>query len=53
MGIVSELVKDIVIPRMAKVRQIFPRERIEDIPSALRTQLTKGKIEKKIKAIRY
>lgn len=44
MGVVSDLLKDIEIPKMAKVRQIFPRERIEDIPSAVRKELLRQEI---------
>jgi hypothetical protein len=49
MGVVSELLKDVKIPRMAKVRQRFPRQRIENIPEALRVELLRNEIKEKIK----
>jgi hypothetical protein len=49
MGIVSELVKDIQLPKMAKVRQRFFRERIEDVPAAVRAGLAKDEIVRTIK----
>ena len=49
MGVVSELVKDIQLPKMAKVRQVFSRERIEDVPTAVRAELAKEGIVKTIK----
>lgn len=49
MGIVSELLKDIEIPKMAKVRQVFPRQRIENVPDAIRTVLSRETIKQTIK----
>jgi len=49
MGVVSDLVKDMEIPKMAKVRQVFPRERIENITCAVRNELLKHEISTTIK----
>ncbi len=37
-SIVSKLVADVAIPKMFKVRQLFPRERVDvqDIPDTIR-----------------
>lgn len=53
MGIVSELVKDIQLPKMAKVRQIFSRESIEDVPTAVQAELMKAEIVATIKPGMY
>lgn len=39
MGIYSELLSDVTLPKMARVKQSFPNERIEDIPEAIKTAL--------------
>lgn len=44
MSTLGDMLKDIKIPKMAKVRQVFPRERIENIPVAVRKELEKGEI---------
>jgi hypothetical protein len=50
-GIVSKLLKDVYIPKMFKVRQIFERPVIhpEDIPEVVRRELSQDKISSKIK----
>jgi hypothetical protein len=49
MSVYSDLVKDIRIPRMAKVRQIFERPVLEDVVAEVRRQLSKDKIASTIK----
>jgi len=49
MGVVSDLLKDVKIPKMAKVRQIFPRKKIENLPEYLRDELLKQQIKNTIK----
>lgn len=49
MGIVSDLVKGIELPKMVKVRQIFPRQKIDDVQAAVREQLLQAKIQQTIK----
>jgi len=48
-GILEELLKDVPIPKVAKVRQVFDSEKLEDPEGELRLQLGldkfKGKIE--------
>lgn len=39
MGIYSELLSDVTLPKMALVKQSFPKEKIEDIPEAIKTAL--------------
>jgi len=49
MGVVSELVADVQLPKMVKVRQIFPRKKIGNISAAVRAELTKAEISGTIK----
>jgi hypothetical protein len=49
MGVVSELLKDVEIPRMAKVRQIFARDRLDSVPDALRSELFKEEIKNTVR----
>jgi hypothetical protein len=49
MGVVSELLKDVQIPRMATVRQTFPGEKLDDVPEALRSELGAGRISDTIR----
>ena len=44
MGAVSELLKNIPIPRMVLVRQHFEREKIEDIPGAVRKEMEREEV---------
>jgi hypothetical protein len=50
-GVVSKLLKDVYIPKMFKVRQVFPRPviRPEDIPEIIRRELSEDKFSSKIK----
>ena len=48
MSFVSELVKNVEIPQMYKVRQKFPNEKIEDIPAEILKQLSRPEIESTI-----
>lgn len=49
-GVISDLVKDIKIPRMVKIRQIFPRPKIEpaDIPAIVNGLLSPDRFLKRI-----
>lgn len=49
MSIIQELVKDIPIPKMLKVRQSFDDEKLEDVEAALREQLDQDHIRNQIK----
>jgi hypothetical protein len=49
MGVVSDLLKDTEIPKMAKVRQVFTRERVEDVQSAVQKELRKEEIQKTVR----
>ena len=50
-GVVSELLKDVKIPKMIKVQQKFSRPRIEtaDIPNVIRGLLKERKFSERIK----
>lgn len=50
-GVVSELLKDVAIPRMIKVRQTFPRPLIEreQIPAVIHSLLEENKFEGRIR----
>jgi len=49
MSVVSELVKNVELPKMVKIRQRFSREKIEDIPAEVRGQLSRPEIEGNIR----
>lgn len=49
MGILEELLKDIPIPKMAKVKQEFATEQVEDLTAALSEELNKDKIKNSVK----
>lgn len=49
MGILHELLKDIPIPKMAKVRQTFNDTKIEDVPKALLEELETEGVKKFVK----
>lgn len=49
MGILHELLKDIPIPKMAKVRQSFSDEKIEDVPGTLKQELEKEGVAEFVK----
>ncbi len=48
MSVVNDLIKDIPIPRMVPVRQIFDRSYIEDVPAEVRRELDRPEIKEKI-----
>lgn len=50
-GVVSQLLKDVKIPKFVKVRQIFPRPKIErdDIPEIIHNLLSEEKFKDRIK----
>ena len=49
MGIIQELVKDIPLPRMIKVRQTFPSHEVTDLVRAIKAQFENPASEKKVK----
>lgn len=49
MGSVSELLRDIPLPRMTPVRQHFDREKLADIPGALRKELERDEVISRIR----
>lgn len=49
MGIIQELVKDIPLPRMIKVRQTFPSHEVTDLVRTIKAQFENPEIEKKVK----
>ncbi|HAE61656.1 MAG TPA: hypothetical protein DCG38_04925 [Eubacteriaceae bacterium] len=49
MGVVSDMLKDVKLPKMIKVKQNFQREKINDISAALRSELMNDKIKSTIK----
>jgi hypothetical protein len=49
MGVVSDLITDVEIPRMVKVRQKFERPIIADIHGTVRVQLMQDKIQSTVK----
>lgn len=49
MGIVHELVKDIPVPRMIKVRQHFDNTKIENVEQVLKEKLQREAIKQKIR----
>ena len=49
MGILQELLKDIPVPKMAKVRQVFDATRVDDLSAALQAELEKEYIKETVK----
>ena len=47
--VIDEILKDISIPKMIRVKQVFERDKIEDIPLAVKDALNKKKIRSTIK----
>lgn len=43
-GVIGAMLKDITIPRMAKVRQLFDDTKIEDIPAVIREEFDRPEI---------
>lgn len=48
MGAVSDLLKNIPIPRMVPVRQHFDREKLDDIPGTVRREMDRDDVRAKI-----
>ena len=49
MGIIQELLQNIPLPKMAKVQQAFPDEKIENFEEALHAELQKEEIRQMVK----
>lgn len=49
MGAIHELLRDVPIPRMAAVRQVFDSDHIEDIPGEMRRELSREAVRAKIR----
>jgi hypothetical protein len=52
MGIVAELLKDTVLPRMVRARQSFPAGEVRDVAGALREELRKASIAGRVRGKR-
>jgi hypothetical protein len=48
-GIIQNMLDEIRVPRMVKVKQLFDKEKIDDIPKKLKMELSRNEISKKIK----
>jgi hypothetical protein len=48
--VISNLLSDIKLPKMVKIRQNFPRPKIDDIPLAVYNEISKPEIAKTIKS---
>ena len=48
MGSIHDLLKDVPIPRMAPVRQLFDSSHLEDVPAAVRRELERPAVAEKI-----
>ena len=49
MGIIEELLKDIPLPKMTRVRQSFDDEKLENVDEALQEALQQEQIRKTVK----
>lgn len=49
MDIIKELLKDVPLPKMATVRQVFPSNRLTDIAGVLRKELNKNDICERVR----
>ena len=49
MGAIHELLRDVPIPRMAAVRQVFDSDHIEDIPGEMRRELSREAVRAEIR----
>ena len=49
MGSIHEMLKDIPIPRMVAVRQVFDGSHLEDVPAAVREEMARPAVMEKIK----
>ena len=48
MGVIANLLNDVALPRMARVRQIFPDDALADVEAALRAEFLKPSIAGRI-----
>ena len=48
MGSIHDLLKDVPIPRMAPVQQLFDSSHLEDVPAAVRRELERPAVAEKI-----
>lgn len=48
MGVITDLLKDVALPMMAGVRQIFPDEALSDVAQTLRAELNKPEIAERV-----
>lgn len=49
MGVVSDLLLNVKIPKMARVRQIFDHGKLDNIPEVLNSQLSAAQIKERVK----
>lgn len=49
MGSIHDLLKDVPIPRMARVRQIFDRQHLDDIPSEMAAQFDRAEVKDSVR----
>lgn len=49
MDIIQELLKEIPLPKLAKVRQTFPAQRVADVAAALRGEIARGEIAGRVR----
>jgi len=49
MGVIDNLLQDVTLPRMARVRQVFPDNAIADVEAALRAEFRQPAVEALIK----
>jgi uncharacterized protein (DUF362 family) len=49
MSIIESLLRDVALPRMVAVRQIFPEDELTDVATALRTELRAPRISARIR----
>ena len=48
MGIIADILQDVVLPRMVRVRQHFPADAVADVAAVLRGELNKPVIADRI-----
>jgi hypothetical protein len=49
MGIITSLLQDVALPKMVRVRQIFPDAALEDVESAIRAEFQNPAISERVK----
>ncbi|WP_425058879.1 hypothetical protein SCACP_35280 [Sporomusa carbonis] len=49
MDIIQELLKDIPLPRMAKIRQSFPADEVKDVENTVRAELANTQVLERVK----